>query len=260
VLGPNAPATCIWDVMLHRLIMGLALFLASGTPALAWNSPAPDIVLYCPPALDDALHQVAADFRALSGVEVHIFVAPPDGLIGLIRHRARDDVVVADAATVATLVAGHAVLADSVVRLGQDPFVLIAKAGGPVPQGASVKQLVASYPTVLPDPTTAASFDGAAVLQQGMQGGAASRLIGVSDTPTVIARVRDDGGVIGLVNRTEASGPGIAQAAVLPSAPTQISGALVTNGQSANAARFLAYIAGAAGEATLRKAGLESKP
>jgi ABC-type molybdate transport system substrate-binding protein len=245
--------------MLHRLIIGLAMISASG-PAFAWNSPAPDVVLYCPPALDAALHSVAGDFRALTGVEVHIFVAPPDGLIGLIRHRARDDVVVADAATIATLAAGRAVLPESVVGLGQDPFVLIARAGAAVPQGASVKQLVARYPTVLPDPTNAASFDGAAVLQQDMQGGSVAHAIGVSDTPTVIARVREDGSLLGLVHQTEAAGPGIAQAAVLQSAPTQISGALVTNGQSANAARLLAYIAGPAGEATLRKAGLEAKP
>lgn len=246
--------------MLHRFIFSLALLSASGTAALAWNSPAPDIVLYCPPALDAALHGVASDFRALTGVEVHIFVAPPDGLIGLIRHRARDDVVVADAATIATLVAGGAVRPDSVVGLGQDPFVLIARAGSPVPQGAGVKQLVASYPTVLPDPTTAASFDGAAVLQQDTQGAGPAHVIGVSDTPEVIARVREDGSLIGLVHQTEAAGPGIAQAAILQSAPTPISGALVTNGQSANAARLLAYIAGPDGHATLRKAGLEAKP
>jgi ABC-type molybdate transport system substrate-binding protein len=246
--------------MLHRLIFGLALLTASGPAALAWNSPAPDVVLYCSPALDAALHRVAADFRALTGVEVHIFVAPPDGVIGLIRHRARDDVVVADAATIATLAAGGAVRPDSVVGLGRDRFVLIAKAGASVPHGASVKQLLATYPTVLPDPTTAASFDGAAVLQKDTQGGTAAHVIGVSDTPDVIAMVREDGGLIGLVHETEATGPGIVQAASLQSDPTQISGALVTNGQSANAARFLAYIAGPAGEATLQKAGLEAKP
>jgi ABC-type molybdate transport system substrate-binding protein len=245
--------------MLHRFIFGLALLAASGPVALAWNSPAPEVVIYCTPALEAALHTVAGDFRALTGVEVHIFVAPPDGLLGLIRHRARDDVVVADAASIATLAAAHVVRQDSVVGLGSDPFVLIVKAGTALPQGTGVKQLVATYPTVLPDPTTAASFDGAAVLRQDSQGATAARLVGVSDTPTVIARVREDGGLIGLVHRTEASAPGIAQAAALQSVPTQISGALVTNGQSANAARLLAYIAGPGGEATLRKAGLEAQ-
>jgi ABC-type molybdate transport system substrate-binding protein len=246
--------------MLHRAIFGLAVLSASGTAALAWTSPAPDVVLYCSPALDAPLHRVAGDFRTLTGIEVHIFVAPPDGVIGLIRHRARDDVVVADAATVARLAAGGAVRPESVVVLGRDPFVLIAKAGASVPHGASVKQLAAAYPTVLPDPTTAASFDGAAVLQQDMQGGSPAHLIGVSDTPDVIARVSEDGGLIGLVHQTEAAGPGIIQAATLQSEPTRISGGLVTNGQSANAARFLDYIAGPAGEATLRKAGLEAAP
>jgi ABC-type molybdate transport system substrate-binding protein len=247
-------------MMLYRLILCTALLAGNGGAAFAWNSPAPDVVLYCSPALDDALHKVADDFRAATGVEVHIFVAPPDGLIGLIKHRARDDVVVADTATIASLAAAGAVRPESVVKLGQDPFVLIAKAGAAVPRNAGVKQLVTAYPTVLPDPTTAASFDGAAVLQQDMQGAPAPHVIGVSDTPSVIARVRGDGTVIGLVHRTEAVAPGIAEEAVLAAAPTPVSGALVTNGQSANAARLLAYIAGPDGEAVLRKAGLEAMP
>jgi hypothetical protein len=93
-----------------------------------------------------------------------------------------------------------------------------------------------------------------------MQGAPAPHVIGVSDTPSVIARVRGDGAVIGLVHRTEAVAPGIAEEAVLAAAPTPVSGALVTNGQSANAARLLAYIAGPDGEAVLRKAGLEAMP
>jgi hypothetical protein len=51
----------------------------------------------------------------------------------------------------------------------------------------------------------------------------------------------------------------VAKAATLQVPPTQMSGALVTLGQSANAARLLAYIAGTSGQTIFRAAGLEPK-
>jgi ABC-type molybdate transport system substrate-binding protein len=244
------------------VFLGLSLVLpmVCAQAAHAWDSPAPDVVLYALPALDAPLQKVAREFTAANGIEVHIFLAPPDGLLGLIKHRARDDVVVADAATIQTLTANHEVRPETVVPIGQDPFVLIRQAGGALPAGAGVKQLLSTYPTVLPDPTTAASFDGATVLQAEPQAGPPGRTIGVSDTPTVVARVRAEPNLLGLVYQTESSERGVAKAATLDVPPTKMSGALVTLGQSANAARFLAYIAGPAGQATLRASGLEPTP
>jgi ABC-type molybdate transport system substrate-binding protein len=237
----------------------LAWLMVGGRAAGAWTSPAPDVVLYCLPALEAPLHRVARDFAAANGIEVHIFVSPPDGLLGLIKHRARADVVIADAATIQTLSANNEVRPPSVTPIGRDPFVLISRAGAALPAGAGVTQLLSTYPVVLPDPTTAASFDGAMVLQAETHGGPPGREIGVSDTPTVIARVRAEPGLLGLVYQTESAGQGLAKAAVLQASPTPMSGALVTLGQSANAERFLAYVAGPAGEATLGAAGLEPK-
>jgi ABC-type molybdate transport system substrate-binding protein len=223
--------------------------------AFAWTSPAADVVLYCAPALQAPLHHLADDFTGASGIPVHVFVAPPDGLIGLIRHRARADVVVADAGTIGTLAAGGAVRAGSVVGLGRDALVLIARADAPLPQDAGVSQLLGNHVVVLPDPTTAASFDGASVLRQVSD--APAQQIGVSDTPTVLAVVRENGRVLGLVYQTEVPPAWARVAATLPAAPTQMAGALVTLGQSGNAGRLLAYIAGKQGEAVLRQAGLE---
>jgi ABC-type molybdate transport system substrate-binding protein len=237
--------------------LALGLLLASAAPAASWVSPAPDVVLYCTPALDSPLHAIAASFRASTGVEVHIFVSPPDGIIGLIKHRARDDVVAADTATIATLAAAKAVRPETIAALGQNPFVLIRNATAPSPAGASLTQLLATHPTVLPDPTTAASFDGASVLREAQAQPAS--IIGVSDTPTVIAEVRANAALLGLVHQTEASAPGIAKAAALPAAPTAYSAALVTLGQSGNAQGFLAYLTGPQGRQALRKAGLDPK-
>jgi ABC-type molybdate transport system substrate-binding protein len=232
--------------------------MAGAGPALAWNSPAPDIVLYCPPALNDAMRLEAAAFGAAKHVKVHIFVAPPDGLRGLIAHRARADVLVADASTVGALAATRLVRPDSMVELGQDPFVIVGGAG--VIASGDARQLVASHPTILPDPTTAASFAGAEILHAALPDTKPQREIGVADTPTVLATVKQDGNVIGLVNASEAHGPGIAASASLAVAPTHIQGALVANGQSANAAALLAFMAGPQGKAILHAAGLEAMP
>ncbi len=239
---------------LLKWVACVAVLLGRCDAAHAWTSPAPDVVVYCTPALEAAMLRGGAAFRAATGVEVHVFVAPPDGLIGLIKHRARDDVVVADAATIGVLAAGRQVRADSVIALGRNPFVLIGRRNTVWPGGATAAQLIAAFPTVRPDPTTAASFDGASILRQVAQ---PLREIGVSDTPGVIAEVRVDAGMLGLVHRTEAAEPGIAEAAPLQVAPTPVSGALVTMGQSGEAGPFLAMLAGPAGQGLLRQAGLE---
>ncbi len=213
-------------------------------------------MLYCTPALLAPLQQIAARFTAHSQVRVHLFVASPDGLLGLIRHRARDDLVVADAATLTLLADRHLVRADSLVALGTDPFVLIARRDANLRTGETASGLAASHPIVLPDPTTAASFDGAAILRAALPALPNPPTIGVADTPTVIARVRQDPGVIGLVNRSEADGPGIEAEADLAAPPTPIEAGLVTAGQSADAPALLAFLAGPSGQAILRAAGL----
>ena len=235
-----------------------ALTLLAGVrPAAAWNSPAPDVVLYSTPAMENTLRALSQRYTADTHIEVHLFLAPPDGLVGLIKHRARADVVVADAPTLETLAAADLIHRNSVVTLGNDPFVLVAKAGADLPAGAGAAQLVAAYTTVLPDPTTAATFDGAAVLHAALPAVSTPATVGVSDTPVVLANVRADGKLLGLVHQTEAASSGVTQVAKLAATPTVTEGALVTNGQSANAAAFLAFIDGPAGLAGLRSAGLE---
>ena len=239
------------------LAIGLLALLAAPRPASAWNSPAPDVVLYCTPAMVDTLRALSQRYIADTHVEVHIFVAPPDGLIGLIKHRARDDVVVADSATLETLAAGAFIRRETIVTFGRDPYVLVAKSGLVLLAGADAAQLVAGRATVLPDPTTAATFDGASVLHEALPWVEAPASIGVSDTPAVLVRVRGDDQLLGLVHQTEAGSPGVMQVAKLAAAPTIIEGALVTMGQSANSAGFLAFLGAPASLDKLRSAGLE---
>ncbi len=239
-------------------VLCLLALMVSAPKALAWNSPAPDVVLYCTPELEGALRQVVARYSAASSVEVHIFVAPPDGLIGLIRHRARDDVVFADVDTINALAKAALVDPGTVITLGRDPYVLIAKTGVDIPPGASAADLVATHVILVTDPTTAASFDGAAVLQAALPSVRPPRLVGVHNTQAVIVGVRDNAHFLGVVSATEAQAAGIARAGALSAAPPLISGARVTLGQSANAASLLDFIAGEQGKAILQSTGLEA--
>jgi ABC-type molybdate transport system substrate-binding protein len=272
----------------------LTCIAAGGERALAWDSPAPDVVLYCTPAMQAPLREVAALYTAANGVAVHILVGSPDGQAGLIAHRARADVLVAEAPVIERLDAEHLIRPGSIVSLGADGFVLISQAGARVPTGATPAQLVAAHTIVLPDPTSAGSFDGAAVLRASLTAGASSanrpladgarandppatetpRIMGVADTPTVIALVQNDATLLGVVNRTEVGRTevgrgevgrgefgraGIETAAALPAAAIGIDGALLSNGQSRNAAALLAFIAGPRGRAVLGASGLEMK-
>ncbi len=239
-----------------RSAVCLMLMLAGSGRAFAWDSPAPDVVLYCSAALEAPLREVARRYRAASHVEVHLFVAPPDGLFGLIKHRARDDVVVADTATLGRLAAEKLIRPETMVALGTDPYVLITKADGASP-GAAASALVAQHDVVLPDPTTAADFDGASVLRAATPPLSPAHVLGVDNTPEVASLVRGNGSLVGLVHRTEAQGRGVALAATLNTPPTPTAGALVTQGQSVNAAALLAFIAGPDGKAILQAAGLE---
>ncbi len=236
--------------MLRHLCLSLVILGAGAGHAMAWDSPVPDVVLYCAPALEAPLSEIARRYTETSHVEVHMFVAPPDGLFGLIKHRARADVVVADTPTLDRLAADGLIRPGSVAALGRDPFVLIAR-DGPAP--------AASTATVLPDPTTAASFDGRAVLHAATPPVSPAQIIGVSDTPEVATMVREDG-LVGLVHATEAHASGLHVAEAVGAPPTPMSGALVALGQSANAAALLAFIGSAQGAAVLRAAGMEPQP
>jgi ABC-type molybdate transport system substrate-binding protein len=243
-----------------RLSLVLACLVAGTGSAAAWDSPAPDVVLYCTPALETPLRQIAARFRAANHVEVHIFVGSPDGQVGLIAHRARADVVVADTPTIEVLKARHFIRPETVVTLGDNPFVLVGGVDAAFSPGQTALQLASAHAVVLTDATSAATFDGAHVLQAALPGLAAPKVIGVADTPTVIALVRGDKTLLGLVNRTEATDAGVKQVVPLSPPPVSNSAALVVNGQSGNAASLLGFIGGAEGRAILKSAGLEMTP
>jgi ABC-type molybdate transport system substrate-binding protein len=245
----------------RSFVLLLLAFAGPAQTARAWTSPAPDVVLYCDAPLLAPMQEVARNFTQARGVPIHIFVSPPDSIIGLIKHRARADVVVADVATLRALAAGGAVKPESLTPLGNNPYLLIGHASIEAAPPGGLPALLAAHKTALPDPTTAASFDGAAILHESAPGIAAPRTAGFADTPDVIDAVRGDAGLIGLVQQTEARDPALKntlhEVARLNAKPVLIMGGLVTLGQSGNAANLLAFLAGTKGQAILHASGLE---
>ncbi len=235
------------------MLLPLAAGLTGG-----WTSPAPDVVLYVLPELRGAANRLGSGFHASEGVPVHVFAAPPLGLMGLIRHRARDDVVVADAPTVQALAAAGLVLPASVTLLGADPYVLI----GPremAPLGAAAA--LTRYRVVVTDPTSAASFDGQALLRviAGTTPLSAAP-IGVATIPELVTMVGRERDLIGLARTSAVFGArSVRVIATIPASttpPVTIAGGLTKNGQSGKAAAFLRYTAGG-GLRVLKQAGLE---
>jgi ABC-type molybdate transport system substrate-binding protein len=226
------------------------------SPAAAWVSPAPDVVLYCPAALEGALDQVAARYTSATHVPVHVFTGTAYRLQGLLKHRARADVVVADARAVQDWAAGGLVRADTVTPVGRNAYVLVARSDADWPHAVAAT-LLTDHAAVLTDPTTAAEFDGAAILHAAVPQNTA-RSIGVADTTTVLERVRADGALLGVVQQTEAATPLIHTVAVLSAPPEPLAGAIVTQGQSGSAPALLSFITGPDGQAILRQAGLET--
>jgi hypothetical protein len=145
-----------------------------------------------------------------------------------------------------------------VVQLGQDPFVLAGRAGQET--AMPLDQLLAHHHVAVPDPTTAASFDGAALLRAAAPAFDAGDIIGVADTPGVAAEIRADASTLGVLEATGAREPGLNVLARLPAPPEPIAAVLVTNGQSRNAAGLLAAIAGPEGSAVLHAYGMEARP
>ena len=234
----------------------MLIVVAGARSAFGWTSPAPDVVLYATPSMQKPLLIVAAQYTRSSGVKVHLLLAPPDGLYGLLKHRARDDVVVADEDTMRRLAQDGSIVKSSVIVLGQDAFVL---AGGfsVKSAGKEAAALLPAFDTVVPDATTAASFDGASVLHTALPDVAPRHVIGVADVGEVLQKVEDNPGLLGLVHNTDLAGTGLIAVASVPGPATTMSAALVTQGQSGNAAALLAFMTGPVGQAAMRTSGLE---
>jgi ABC-type molybdate transport system substrate-binding protein len=241
--------------MLGRIVRSALACAVLALPLGGWISPAPDVVVYTLPGLRGPVGRLADDFRRRTGVRVFVYAAPPAGIVGLVRHRARADVVVADAATVHALADAALITQASVAALGADPYVLVEAAGAaPEPAAAALGRLHA----VATDPTSAADFDGMALLASLMAGGAPKMPpIGVAETTDVVAAVAAQAGLVGLVRASDASGAGgVSIVATLPlSAP--IAAGLTKNGQSGRAGEFLRFVTSPRGDAVLHAGGIE---
>jgi ABC-type molybdate transport system substrate-binding protein len=218
----------------------------------AWTSPAPDLVVYCTPTLADALTQAGRRYTAARHIPVRIFAAAPAGIEGLIAHMARADIAVADSPTLDVLAAAQ-LIAPTRLDLGADPYVLAAPAAatpGPLPH------LLVSQTIVVTDPTSAASFDGQALLA-GLSPHP-THSIGAADTPEIVYAVEHTPNRLGLLPLTSVRATNLLTvAAALPFAPMPIQAAATTHGQSPSTAGFLAFLQSPAAQSVLREAGLE---
>jgi ABC-type molybdate transport system substrate-binding protein len=239
----------------RRVVFGLLVAFGGSGPAWAWTSPAPDVVVYCLPSLAPVIVRLGRQFRHEGGAEVHVFVGPDGRLFGLIAHRARADVVVGGDALMQRLQARKLLKPAAPVMLGLDPFVVVANPGL---ASGSAQALVSAHRVVVTDPTTAAGFDGVALLRRIDQGAAAASPIGVENAQRVVSTVAQGADLVGIARASDAAATNglVHVAAMVDAPPLRVEAALTANGQSANSAPFLAFIAAA--RPAWHAAGLEA--
>jgi ABC-type molybdate transport system substrate-binding protein len=148
----------IWRACFSWLLLVTSLGAA---PAHADYPVAPDVVVFCEPTLQHAMTNIAALWRAESGIKVRIFTAPTTPLLlAGIAHHARDDVVIgegdanADAAKTQQLIKP-----DSLHPLGRNHLVIAASSGSAaVADGSDSLSAIAGKETVaIVDPWAAAA-------------------------------------------------------------------------------------------------------
>lgn len=226
---------------------------------------APDVVVYCDPALVQSLGGVGADFRARAGVPVRVLSAPGTLLLELLARGTRNDVLV----TLADLMeaAARRTLIRPETRAGawRDPVVLAARdaAAGLAPIGVqSLQALLGDGRLAVVDPVAADRMDGAAILDRlGWTSAVAGRVDGMASGQEVAFGVASGADRLGLLYRSDLAGHRtLSMVGTLPgdaAPPAEYAAAISHNVLSRNAAAFLAYLNGPEATGRLRGDGLE---
>ena len=246
-------------------LLGAAM-TAGRTAAAAGSSAPPDVALYCDPTLGPAMRQVGDLFEARAGAPVAVLSAPPSLMLAQIERNAYDDVLITLAGAMDEAVRRGLVEPETRRDGWQNRLVLAARAGEIPPVAAvdpaALARLLKNGRLAITDPTVAAAFDGAAVLDQlGLTTAVAGRVTGAADTADVAFLVKTGAARLGLLYLTDVrADPALAVAATLDPLParTAYAAALNRQAQNPNARAFLDFLRTQEAIALLRGQGLET--
>lgn len=263
------------DLVTRRDLPALAagILLAGTTVARADFISAPDVVVYCDPALTQSLRGLAADYRARTGTPVRVLSAPGLQLINLMQRGTRTDVLV----TLDTVMdqASARRLIDPATRAGHwvSPVVLAARdapASATSIDAAGVRALLGDGRIAVIDPVASDRMDGPALLDRlGWAALASGRVDGMASGQEVAFAVGTGADRIGLLHRCDLVGHRNLTVVGLPAAPrpdetapfdARYTAAIGHNVLSRNTVAFMEYLTSAEATTFLAHNGLEVRP
>jgi molybdate transport system substrate-binding protein len=163
--------------------------LAAAAPARAANT---DLALACDQTLGPAMRAVSTAYANLSGARVDVFPTALGLLLPQLERVVQNDIVVTQVATMEAAVAAAVVDTGAIRGAWHNNVVLAAMRGASPAPGR---------PIAVSDALPAADMDGPAILARLQLSSAA--LLGVVDTDTVVALLRDGTARAGLLHMTD---------------------------------------------------------
>jgi hypothetical protein len=230
--------------LFNALPVALPVALAV-SPARAYYTSAPDVVLYTTQETLEAGRALGRAFTAAHDVPVRVFGGRAEGQLALIALVARCDLVLAPAA-----------MLDEAKRRGawRNPIV-IAGREGPGAQELSAAALGAALgdgALALPDPTELAAFDARAALGDAMP----ARTIGGATGADAAFLVGSGSARLGVMTEADRVAAGLAPAFTTKAAPLVYAMAPGANAASRYWPAFLDFATGPDAAPIMRKAGL----
>ena len=241
-------------------LVSAPLLGASATEARERFVDAPDVVVFCDPALREPVRRIGALFRDRTGVPVRVICAPGPLMAAQLARNERDDILVSLLPIVRRLAASGLVKVAPFVG-GWRNRVLVAR------NGEGARFAPDALPTLLgdrklgaPDPGPDAVVDTAALIDRlGLGEALAGRIAGEVDTDSVAWSLAHDRVGLGLMLATDAE-TGFSTAIAIPDdayPPVRYAAAFGKHVLSRNADAFMHFMATGAARASLTGSGLE---
>lgn len=245
------------------LVAGAASMLP-GLAARADISPAPDIVVYCDPALRATIEHVGRLFTASNGARVNVFCAAPALMLAQIERVVQNDVLVTQATWMDEAMRRALIKPSTRIPLGANRLVLAVSGQAtapPLTDRAAIRGLIGAGPLAIPDPTTGTTVDSAGALARlGFSDPLPFKTVGAIDTEGVAFLIRTGAVNVGLLYRTEAqAGSGLAPVALLPDKSlVPYVAAITVLTRRPNAEAFMDFLHTPGATSRLTSAGLEA--
>ena len=249
-------------------LISVPLVGALASPARAAFVDAPDVVVFCDPALRAPLQRLATLFRARTTAPVRLICAPGGLMAAQLVRNERDDIFISLSPVVRQLAASGLAVPQPSVGSWRNRLVIARNKAADGAPAAAAPATSAALPALLaarkfgaPDPGPNAVVDTPALIRRlGLEQALAGRIAGHVDTGTVAWLLARDQVGLGLMLSTDARAGGLPTAIAIPDEaypPVRYMAAFSRHVLSRNAAGFMQFLASDEARDRLTESGLE---